>query len=256
MARAQYAKNEEQYQWYARQKLHWGKGGDPVKGFRDSIKEKGRSLDEINRAYTNVVALGAAEPAICSLRKIGLAYENMADSVANAPMLRSLPPEAQEELKNQLEQQAQPIREKAADHFAAAVTKSRELAIRSECATKSLQVLRTTYRPAQYPPLLEEVANPRQDRGVQPPAPQLLTSVQPAVAGVVLKGTAAGMPEEKPVVSREAQGSGGSNRRQDDAADLRPGQRPADASRGPGVVPASATQPKKPARDAEPEDVK
>jgi hypothetical protein len=256
VARAQYAKNEEQYQWYARQKLHWGKGGDPVKGFRDSIKEKGRSLDEINRVYTNVVALGAAEPAICSLRKIGLAYENMADSVANAPMLRSLPPEAQEELKNQLEQQAQPIREKAADHFAAAVTKSRELAIRSECATKSLQVLRTTYRPAQYPPLLEEVANPRQDRGVQPPAPQLLTSVQPAVAGVVLKGTAAGMPEGKPVVSREAQGSGGSNRRQDDAADLRPGQRPADASRGPGVVPASATQPKKPARDAEPEDVK
>ncbi len=256
VARAQYAKNEEQFQYYARQKLHWGKGGDPVKGFRDSIKDKGRSLDEINRLYTNVVALGAAEPAICSLRKIGLAYENMADSVANAPMLRALPPEAQEELKNQLEQQAQPIREKAADHFAAAVTKSRELAIRSDCAARSLQALRTTYRPAQYPPLLEEVANPRQDRGVQPPAPQLLTSVQPAVPGVALKGTAAVLPQGKPVVSRETQGSGGSNGRQDDAADLRPGQRPKDAARSPDVVPASATQPKKPAPDAEPEDVK
>src|SRR5262244_806660 len=256
VARAQYAKNEEQFQYYARQKLHWGKGGDPVKGFRDSIKDKGRSLDEINRLYTNVVALGAPEPAICSLRKIGLAYENMADAVANAPMLRALPPEAQEELKNQLEQQAQPIREKAADHFAAAVAKSRELGIRSDCATKSLQVLRTTYRPAQYPPLLEEVVNPRQERGVMPPAPQLLTSVQPVVPGVVLKGTAAALPTGKPVVSREPQGSGGSNGRQDDAADLRPGQRPTDAARAPDVVPASTTPPKKPAADAEPEDVK
>ena len=44
---------------------------------------------------SNIELLGAADPAICSLRKIGLAYENMADSVANAPMLRSLPPEAQ-----------------------------------------------------------------------------------------------------------------------------------------------------------------
>ncbi len=254
VARATYAKNEEQFQYYARQKLHWGKGGDPVKGFRDSIKEKGKSLDEINRLYTNTVALGAPEPAICSLRKIGLAYENMADAVANAPMLRSLPPEAQEELKNQLEQQAQPIREKAADHFAAAVAKSRELGIRSDCATKSLQVLRTTYRPAQYPPLLEEVSNPRQDRGVQPPPPQLLTQVQPPMPGVVLKGTSAGLPPGRPVVTREPQAASGSGR-QDDASDLRPGHRPADA-RAPEVVPASASQPKKPAADAEPEDLR
>ena len=253
VARAMYDKNEEQYQYYARQKLHWGKGGDPVKGFRDSIKDKGKSLDEINRLYTNTVALGAAEPAICSLRKIGLAYENMADSVANAPMLRALPPEAQEELKNQLEQQAQPIREKAADHFAAAVAKSRELGIRSECATKSLQALRTTYRPAQYPPLLEEVANPRVDRGVQPPPPQLLTAVQPAVPGVVLKGTAAGLPAGRPVVANEPQAK--SSGRQDDASDLRPGQRPTTGHKS-DVVPASATQPKKPAADAEPEDVR
>jgi tetratricopeptide (TPR) repeat protein len=255
VARAQYAKNEEQYQWYARQKLHWGKGGDPVKGFRDSIKDKGKSLDEINRVYTNVVALGAPDPAICSLRKIGLAYENMADAVANAPMLKALPPEAQEELKNQLEQQAQPIREKAADHFAAAVAKSRELGIRSDCATKSLEVLRTTYRPAQYPPLLEEVVNPRQETGVQSPPPQLLTQVQPAVPGVVLKGTAAAaLPPGKPVVTRETSAVP-ANGRQDDTSDLRPGQRPADA-KATGVVPASASKPSKPPADAEPEDLR
>ncbi len=224
-----------------------------MKEFRDSIKRKGQSLDEINRLYTNVVALGAAEPAICSLRKIGLAYENMADSVANAPMLKALPPEAQEELKNQLEQQAQPIREKAADHFAAAVTKSRELAIRSDCATKSLQVLRTTYRPAQYPPLLEDVVNPRKQGGARPAVPQLLTQVQPAVPGVVLKGASAGLPPGRPVVSREPSATSGSAR-QDDTGDLRPGQKPADA-KSPKVVPAARTQTKPPA-DTEPEDVR
>ena len=210
MARASYSKNEEQFQFYARQKLHWGKGGDPVKEFRESIKQKGKSLDEINRLYTNTVALGAAEPAICSLRKIGLAYENMADSVANAPMLRSLPPEAQEELKNQLEQQAQPIREKAADHFAAAVTKSRELGVRSDCAAKSLQALRTTYRPAQYPPLLEELASPKIARGVNAPDPQLLGQVQPVAEGVVLKGTQASLTAPRSVATREGTAVNGS----------------------------------------------
>ncbi|HSP19705.1 MAG TPA: hypothetical protein VLQ79_09330, partial [Myxococcaceae bacterium] len=253
VARALYAKNEEQFAYYSRQKLSWGRGGDPVKEFRDSIKQKGRSLDEINRLYTNVVALGAAEPAICSLRKIGLAYENMADAVANAPMLKSLPPEAQEELKNQLEQQAQPIREKAADHFAAAVTKSRELGIRSDCATRSLQALRTSYRPAQYPPLLEDVASLRKHAGVRAAPPQLLTEVQPAVPGVVLKGPGAGLPAGRPVVSRQP-GTTSASARQDDASDLRPGQKPGDGSTS-QVAPATTTS-TKPRADAEPEDVR
>lgn len=254
VARALYARNEDQFQYYARQKLHWGKGPDPVKEFRDSIKQKGKSLEEINRLYTNTVALGAAEPAICSLRKIGLAYENMADAVANAPMLRSLPPEAQEELKNQLEQQAQPIREKAADHFAAAVSKSRELAIRSDCATRSLQALRTTYRPAQYPPLLEEVVNPRRETSGQSPPPALLTQVQPALPGVVLKGTSAALPPGRPVVAGEPSAQAG-NGRQDEATDLRPGQRPTEA-RPSEVAPPRAAQSQKRPADAEPEDLR
>jgi TolA-binding protein len=255
VARAWYTKNEEQFQFFAHQKLHWGRAPDPVKDFRESIKQKGKSLDEISRLYTNTVALGAPEPAICSLRKIGLAYENMADSVANAPMPRFLPPEAQEELKTQLAQQAQPIREKAADHFAAAVAKSRELSIRSDCATKSLQALRQTYRPAQYQPLMEELADPKAQRGVAPSEPALLSQVQPAVPGVVLKGTAAAAVAPRPVAVREAAGTGG-NQRQDDASDLRPGQRPVvDKSTKGEVVPAKAQRPKPASGSDEPEDL-
>jgi len=89
---------------------------------------------------------------------------------------------------------------------------------------------------------------------VQPPPPQLLTQVQPAVPGVVLKGTSAALPPGKPVVTREPQAMSGTGR-QEDTGDLRPGQRPADA-KAPGVVPASTAPPAKPPADAEPEDVR
>jgi len=97
------------------------------------------------------------------------------------------------------------------------------------------------------------VANPRQDTSVQPAPPQLLTQVQPAVPGVVLKGTSAVLPPGRPVVARDPSPMSGSAR-QDEASDLRPGQRPTDGS-SPAVVPAS-TQQKKPSAETEPEDVR
>jgi len=124
--------------------------------------------------------------------------------------------------------------------------------VRSDCAAKSLQALRT-YRPAQYPPLLEELATPKIARGVQPPPPQLLGQVQPVADGVVLKGTSAVLAQPRSVAARDAAPASG-NARQDDASDLRPGQRPTDA-RAPAVVPAKTNSPASKSADAEPEDV-
>ena len=62
-----------------------GQGPPSGEGFRRHIKDKGKSLDEVKRLYTRLVALGAAEPAICALRQIGLAYENMADRWPTRP---------------------------------------------------------------------------------------------------------------------------------------------------------------------------
>jgi len=56
------------------------------------------------------------------------------------------------------------------------------------------------------------------------------------------------------VATREQPATGG-NPRQDDASDLRPGQRPVDKPGKSEVVPAKAQKPKPPSGSDEPEDL-
>jgi len=227
VARASLMKNEEQFQYYSRLKLRWGRAPDPTREFKDSLNAKTRALEEINRLYTATVAYKAGDPAICALEKIGLAYENMAESIANAPAPKFLPPDAQEALKDQLAQQAEPVKEKAAEHFAAAVAKSRELGIVNACSTRSLKLLRTVYRPDQYPTMPEELASLPLPRSSTRP-PSLLTQVQPPVPGVVLKGASAGFPTARAANAQKTASLPGPVR-QDDTTDLKPGQKPVEA---------------------------
>lgn len=159
VARAQNLENEEQFRAFARMRLHWGRLPHPERDFKASLKEKARSLAEIQRIYTRTVKLKAADPAICALFQIGKAYENMASTLINAPMPRGAPPELQEALRQEMEKQAEPVKSKAADAFAAAVAKSRELAVRNDCSDQSLKLLRETYRPDQFPAMDEKVAS-------------------------------------------------------------------------------------------------
>jgi tetratricopeptide (TPR) repeat protein len=251
VARASLQKNEEQFQYFTHLKLRWGRAPDPTRDFKESLGVKTRALEEINRLYTATVAFKAGGPAICALEKIGLAYEDMAESIANAPAPKFLPPEAQEALKDQLAQQADPVKEKAAETFAAAVAKSRELGISNSCSARSLKLLRTTYRPDQFPTMPEEVA------ALTPPhagahAPALLVQVQPALPGVVLKGPSAGLPSPRPVSAQKTAALPAGGGRQDDASDLQPGQKPRDSRETP--PPASAATRTPSSTDGEPEE--
>jgi cellulose synthase operon protein C len=250
VARASLQKNEEQFEYFTRLKLHWGRAPDPTREFKESLAVKTRALEEINRLYTATVAFKAGDPAICALEKIGLAYENMADSIANAPAPKFLPPDAQEALKDQLAQQAEPVKEKAAETFAAAVAKSRELGISNACSARSLKLLRNTYRPDQFPPMPEQVPALAVQHAA-PGAPALLVQVQPVVPGVVLKGPAAGLPSARPVNGQKtaALPAGG---RQDDTSDLQPGQKPSEAKAL--VAPPAATRPPVKGTPEEPEE--
>jgi cellulose synthase operon protein C len=249
VARASLQKNEEQFVYFTHLKLHWGKAPDPTREFKDSLGVKTRALEEINRLYTATVAFKAGGPAICALEKIGLAYEDMADSISNAPAPKFLPPDAQEALKDQLAQQAEPVKEKAAETFAAAVAKSRELGISNSCSVRSLKLLRNTYRPDQYPPMPEELAALSLPRaGGHTPA--LLVAVQPAVPGVVLKGPSAGLPSARPVGTQKTAALPAGGVRQDESTDLKPGQKPRDLQAAP--APSTAATPKP--GEAEPDE--
>ncbi len=249
VARASLWKNEEQFEYYTHLKLRWGRAPDPTREFKDSLAVKTRALDEINRLYTATVAFKAGGPAICALEKIGLAYENMAESISNAPAPKFLPPEAQEALKDQLAQQAEPVKEKAGVAFAAAVAKSRELSISNACSTRSLKLLRSSYSQDQFPPMPEELVALSLPPHA-PRAPALLVQVQPAVPGVVLKGPHAGFPTARPNGGQKTAALPAGATREDAATDLKPGQRPHDAP----AAPAPLATPSAGNADREPEE--
>jgi len=155
VARAQYRSVEPDYQFYARMKLSWGRPPSPDK-LKASIKEKNESRDVVQKKYVQTVSLGAAEPAICALHRIGLIYDNFADKISNAPMPPGIDEETEMALRDEFGNQAQPLKDQAAEAFASAVAKSQELDVFNDCAAQSLKMLRDTYRPEQYPTMFEE----------------------------------------------------------------------------------------------------
>jgi hypothetical protein len=65
-----------------------------------------------------------------------------------------------------------------------------------------------------------------------PRLPALVSQVQPPVPGVVLKGPSAGLPSPRPLGAQKTAALP-TGVRQDDSADLKPGQKPVDAKAAP-----------------------
>lgn len=155
VGRAQYRSVDPDYQFYARLKLTWGRPPSPDK-LKASIKEKSDSRAVVEKKYIQTVQIGAAEPAICALNRIGLIYDNFADKIINAPMPPGIDEETEGALREEFGNQAQPLKDSAAEAFGNAVAKSRELSVFNACAAESLKMLRDTYRPEQFPTMVEE----------------------------------------------------------------------------------------------------
>jgi hypothetical protein len=155
VARAQYRSVDPDFQFYSRLKLSWGRPPSPDK-LKASIAEKNNSREVVEKKYVQTVSLGAAEPAICALHRIGLIYDNFADKIINAPMPPGIDEETEMALRDEFNNQAQPLKDKATEAFSTAVAKSQELDVFNSCAAESLKMLRTTYRPDQFPMMVEE----------------------------------------------------------------------------------------------------
>ncbi|MBI5547324.1 MAG: tetratricopeptide repeat protein [Deltaproteobacteria bacterium] len=81
VAKAAYLAIEPDFAAY--QRLGFPKDDKKLKA---ALEAKQKALVEVQKKYAEVVALKAAEPAICSLYKIGLLYKNFADSLISAPV--------------------------------------------------------------------------------------------------------------------------------------------------------------------------
>jgi tetratricopeptide (TPR) repeat protein len=193
VARAHYVTSENDYNRYTGIRLHWGKLPHPETEFKQGLREKARSLEVVQRRYTQTVSFKSASSAICALMRIGMAYDNFVETLVNAPMPRGAPAELKDALREELSNNAQPVKDKAAEAFAAAVQKSRELDVYNECSTKSLQYLRKTYRPEQYPALIEHVVELKGFKS-QALGADLVASLQP-VTVIPPKVAKQGKPE-------------------------------------------------------------
>jgi tetratricopeptide (TPR) repeat protein len=156
VARAHFLSNEDDWKKFEKLKLKWSKLSN-IGELKNSIKEKSKALEGIQKIYTTTVGFKSADPAICALFKIGMAYDNFAESMLNIPMPKGIPEDLQVEVKLQFEQETGPLKAKAAEAFAATVGKSQELDVFNPCTTAALTKLREKYKPEQFPKMGEDV---------------------------------------------------------------------------------------------------
>jgi len=234
VSRAHYASIEDDYNRYLAIRLRWGKLPHPEVDFKQGLKDKARALEALQKRYTQTVGFKSAEPAICALTKIGRAYDNFANALVNAPMPRGASKELQDALRDELSSNAQPVKDKAAEAFAHAVQKSRELDIFDRCYLESLKFLREVYRPNQYPTMVEQARDLKTIK-VDPSSADVLVAIQPVPKAAP---TLAQVAPELPAAPRP---------KQDLASDAPPP--PGEAEAAP-----SSTEAKK-EKNQEPEDV-
>jgi cellulose synthase operon protein C len=178
VGKASYQSNEDEFKKFAAIKLKWGRLPSPEREFKEGLKAKAKGLEQIQKLYTQTVNLKSGDPAICALYKIGLAYDNFVHSLVNAPMPRGAPEELQQAIRAELETQALPVKDKAAEAFTAAVMKSHELDLVNDCSNKALAQLRETYRPQQFTETYEDVADLKNAKS-QAVGGDVLAAVQP-----------------------------------------------------------------------------
>lgn len=185
VARASFVMNEDDFKRYTAIKLRWSSLQN-IAELKGSINTKAKALEEIQKTYTKTVQFKSADPAICALARIGMAYDQFAEALSNPPVPKGIPEDLLIEVKAQFEQQAAPVRDKATEAFGATVQKSQELDVFNPCSAKALEMLRTKYVSEKFPfpKMSEETFELKAEKDAAPPAigQGLLTSIQPVLS--------------------------------------------------------------------------
>ena len=148
------------------------------------LEVKGQKLQKLQEQYTAIVNLKQAEPAVCALYRIGMLYRRFSETFQSTPVPKEIKanPEYLEEYKSQVASVTEPLEQKAVEGLELAVTKSRELGVRNDCARAANDLL-VKVKPEKYGP------TPEAFPALTPPAAAdavkgygFLTTVQPVPA--------------------------------------------------------------------------
>jgi outer membrane protein assembly factor BamD (BamD/ComL family) len=153
VAQGMYDELEPSFAEYDRISLHVA-----PKFLKAQLEVKAKKLKKLEAAYGQVVLLKQADPAVCALYRIGLAYQRFAQALYDAPIPKEIRRDASlvEEYKSLLSQQAEPLEAKALEGLALAVGAARDYGVVNECARQATAIL-VKRKPEEYGPSPEAV---------------------------------------------------------------------------------------------------
>ncbi|MEM6730512.1 MAG: tetratricopeptide repeat protein, partial [Myxococcota bacterium] len=122
-----------------------------------SEKEVGKKLiamlkkvDELQKKYTQVLAIGAGDFGIASLYRIGRIYQDLAQGIYDSQCPRRLTEDQCMLYQSALQEQAFPLEEKAIEAYNKALDKAYELGLYNEWLAKTTEALKV-YEPGKFP---------------------------------------------------------------------------------------------------------
>jgi cellulose synthase operon protein C len=154
-----------------------------VNTLRGDLLAKQRELQRVESAYTQVLSVGSGEWGIAALTRLGLAYADFARNVLASPDPQGLDEEQLALYREELQNLALPLEDKATEALEAALGKAHELSLYGEW-TRAAQEQLERYRPGtwpqvQVPPLQAGESYPTSDIVREPG----LEDVAPSTAG-------------------------------------------------------------------------
>ncbi len=116
---------------------------------KNDLVAKTKKIVEVEKAYTEVLAIGSGEYGIASLTRIGLAYGDLAQNFLDSPDPKGLDEDQLSMYRGELENKAFPLEEKAIEGLEKALVKSYELSIYNEWTIMAQDKI-NKYRPGLY----------------------------------------------------------------------------------------------------------
>lgn len=120
-----------------------------VATLKGDLAAKLKKIQDVEKAYTEVLAIGAGEYGIAALTRIGLAYADFAQNLLDSPNPKGLDEEQLEMYRSELENRAFPLEEKAIEALEKALAKSYELSVYNEWTLLAQDKI-NKYRPGAY----------------------------------------------------------------------------------------------------------
>lgn len=120
-----------------------------VSTIKRDLMAKRKKLQDVERAYGDVLAIGVGEYGIAALIRIGMAYADMAKNINDSPNPTGLDHDQLDLYRAELEKLSMPLEDKAVEAYEKGLEKAYELAIYNDWTLQAQEQL-NKYRPGTY----------------------------------------------------------------------------------------------------------